>query len=89
MSLNQYMNLGEDIVERPAWGMDLCTVLNLNALKPKGIPADLFHQFLERRLMFAIHQQGEEGYDIRKALQFIISSDPEYPHDADIDEDHL
>ena len=40
-------------------------------------------------MMFAVQQQGEEGYDIRKALEFIIGSDPAYPGDAEIDEDHL
>ena len=39
-----------------------------------------FSEFLERRLLFAIQQQGSEGYDIRKALEYIHQS-PDAPVD--------
>lgn len=45
-------------------------------------------------MMFAVQQQGEDGYDIRKALEFIIDSEPQYSKsgpesDEQLDEDHL
>jgi len=38
MSKGQALVLGEDVEERIAWGIDLCTGINLLAVLPKDIP---------------------------------------------------
>ena len=58
--------------------MDMYTAVNLFTLRPRDIPYVLYSEFLEHRLMFAVQQQREDGYDIRKALEFIIASEPIY-----------
>ena len=54
MSLGQSLKLGQDVEERVAWGIDLCTALNLLDLRPKDMPWKVFSEFVEHRLMFAI-----------------------------------
>jgi hypothetical protein len=54
MTLKQQAILGKDLEERTAWGMDSYTAFNLCALRPRDIPAMLFSEFLERRMMFAV-----------------------------------
>ena len=48
------MNLGDDVEERTAWGMDMYTAVNLFCLRPRDIPYVLYSEFLEYRLMFAV-----------------------------------
>lgn len=38
MSLKQSVVLGEDVEERTAWGIDLCTACNLLAVLPREMP---------------------------------------------------
>jgi len=78
MTNKQHLRLGDDVEERTAWGIDMYTAINLCTLRPRDIPAMLYSEFLEHRLMFAVQQQRESGFDIRKALEFIISSEPVY-----------
>jgi len=52
----------------------LSTAVNLIYLLPKNIPSKLQSDFIENKLVFAIQQQGERGYDIRVALRFIIDN---------------
>lgn len=54
MSLKQQLHFGSDVEERTAWGMDMCTAINLCTLRPRDIPALMFSEFLEHRLLFAI-----------------------------------
>lgn len=54
--------------------MDLCTACNLLLFCPRDLPSVVFSEFLEKRLMMAVQQQGPEGYDIRKALLYIINN---------------
>ena len=75
MSLGQSLKLGVDVEERVAWGMDLYTALNLLDLRPKDMPWKVFSEFIEHRLMFAIQQQNEKGWDIKEALRFMIGDD--------------
>ena len=91
MSRKQQLILGNDVEERTAWGMDMYTAINLCMLRPRDIPAMMFSEFLERRLLFAIQQQGSEGYDIRKALEFIVKSEgaPEDNGDMNVDKEEL
>ena len=72
MYLGQSLKLGQHVEERVAWGIDLCTALNLLDLRPKDMPWKVFSEFVEHRLMFAIQQQGDKGWDIEVALNFII-----------------
>ncbi len=69
--------------------MDSYTAFNLCALKPRDIHPMLFSEFLESRMMFAVQQQGEIGYDIRNALEFIIKSQPQWDTEFEVDEDAL
>ena len=63
--------MGVDVEERTAWGIDLCTAINLLSIMPRDMPVQLQSEFIEKKLMFAIQQQGEHGYDIKLALDFI------------------
>ena len=64
MSLKRALKEGQDFEERTAWGIDLCTAMNLLDILPRDIPLPQRSHFLEKRLLFAIQQQGETGYDI-------------------------
>ena len=68
MSLGQSLKLGVDVEEHVTWGMDMYTAMNLIELKPRDIPWKVYSEFIERRLMCAIQQQGVRGWDIREAL---------------------
>jgi hypothetical protein len=59
MSLKQELKQGVDFEERTAWGIDLCTAINLLDILPRDIPLTLRSYFLEKRLLFAIQQQAE------------------------------
>ena len=50
----------------------MCTAVNIIVLLPTSISAKLKSEFIESKLVFAIQQQGDRGYDIREALKFII-----------------
>lgn len=54
MSLKQSLKLGEDVEERIAWGIDLCTALNLLSVLPTDIPTQSKSDFIEQKLLFAI-----------------------------------
>ena len=41
MSLKQALKLGEDIIEKISWGIDMCTAVNLIVLLPKNVPPKL------------------------------------------------
>jgi len=69
MSLKQSVVLGQDVEERTAWGIDLCTACNLLAVLPREIPQTEQSRFIETKLMFAVQQQGAVGYDIKNALE--------------------
>jgi hypothetical protein len=56
MSLKQSLKLGEDVEERIAWGIDLCTALNLLSVLPTDIPTQSKSDFIEQKLLFAIQQ---------------------------------
>jgi len=73
MSLKQSVVLGEDVEERTAWGIDLCTACNLLAVLPREMPQTEQSRFIESRLMFAVQQQGANGFDIRTALNYIMN----------------
>ena len=51
----------------------MATAVNLIYLLPKNIPSKLQSDFIENKLVFAIQQQGERGYDIREALRFMVN----------------
>ena len=55
MSLNQALRLGIDIEEKISWGIDMCTAVNMIFLLPKNIPGKLQSEFIERKIVFAIH----------------------------------
>jgi hypothetical protein len=65
--------LGEDVEERTAWGIDLYTACNLLAVLPREMPPSEQSRFIESRLMFAVQQQGANGYDIQTALNYIMN----------------
>ena len=71
MSLNQSLKLGEDVEERTAWGIDFSTALNLLSLLPRDMPQLSQSEFIEKKLLFAIQQQGPKGYDICEALNYM------------------
>ena len=73
MSSKQSLKLGEDVEERIAWGIDLCTALNLLSVLPTDIPTQSKSDFIEQKLLFAIQQQGPMGYDITQALKYILN----------------
>jgi len=54
MSLHQDLRLGEDIVEKISWGIDMCTGVNLLFLLPRNIPVKLQSDFIENKIVFAI-----------------------------------
>jgi hypothetical protein len=54
MSLNQSLVLSEDVEERTAWGIDLCTAINLLQIMPRDIPLIKQSEFIEKKLIFAI-----------------------------------
>lgn len=77
MSMNQSLKFGIDVEEKVSWGMDQCTQVNFLYLIPQNIEMKTRSIFVEKKLIYAIQQQGEEGYDVLKALQFIINADLE------------
>ena len=56
MSLKRALKEHVDFEERTAWGIDLCTAMNLLEILPRDIPLHLKSHFLEKRLLFAIQQ---------------------------------
>jgi hypothetical protein len=50
--------LGTDVEERTAWGIDLCTAINLLSIMPRDIPLVQQSEFIEKKLLYAIQQQG-------------------------------
>lgn len=54
MSLNQSLKLGEDIIERTSWGLDMGTAVNLMVLLPRDMPSKFQSDFIEKRLVYAI-----------------------------------
>ena len=50
---------------------------------PRDIPVEQKSEFIEKKLMFAIQQQEEKGYDMRLAFDYIINSENEYFTQAD------
>lgn len=54
MSLKRALKEGVDFEERTAWGIDLCTAMNLLDILPRDIPLPQRSHFLEKRLLFAI-----------------------------------
>ena len=73
MSRNRSLKKNVDFEERTAWGIDLCTTMNLFDIMPRDVPLANKTNFLEKRVLFAIQQQGENGFDIFKALNFILT----------------
>ena len=54
ISLKKALIEGKDFEERTAWGIDLCTAMNLLDVLPRDIPLNSKSFFLEKRLLFAI-----------------------------------
>lgn len=83
MALKQRLKLGEDVVEKIAWGVDLCTQVNLVDVLPREVSGfiDKNGQHIHRQVLvakklnFAIQRQGEHGYDMIRALRYIIDAD--------------
>lgn len=82
MALKQRLVLGKDVVEKIAWGVDLCTQVNFVDVLPREVSnviVDGWHinrqVLIAKKLNFAIQQQGEFGYDIKRALRYIINAD--------------
>jgi len=48
------------------------TAVNLMAMLPRDMPHRMQSDFIEKRLVFAVQQQGDKGYDVRDALKFIV-----------------
>lgn len=59
MSLNQGLKLEQDVIEKISWGIDMGTAVNLMTLLPKDMPMKVQSDFIEKRLVFAIQQQGD------------------------------
>lgn len=47
MSLKQSLKLGEDVEERTAWGIDVCTAFNIHDVLPINIPHLKKSEFIE------------------------------------------
>lgn len=60
------------------------TAVNLMSLLPKDLPMKMQSEFIEKKVVFAIHQQRDLGYDVREALKFIIN-DKENPRFTNMD----
>jgi len=71
MSQGQRMKLNEDVEERISWGIDVWTAVNLMSLLPSDLQMKAQSRFIEKKLIFAVQQQGDLGWDIREALKFI------------------
>lgn len=54
MSRKQALTEGVDFEERTAWGIDLCTAMNLIEICPRDLPLSLRSNFIEKRVLFAI-----------------------------------
>ena len=52
--------------------MDTCTAVNFICICPRDI--DRSH-FVEKKLIYAIQQQGENGFDILISLKYIMNAD--------------
>ena len=74
MSLKQSLRFGIDVEEKVSWGMDICTQVNFLTIMPRNIPFNIQSVFVEKKLIYAIQQQGEEGYDVMKALNYIMDA---------------
>ena len=75
MSMKQSLQMSIDIEEKVTWGMDTCTQVNFLTICPRDMPLQMQSQFVEKKLIYAIQQQNENGFDILKALDFIITVD--------------
>mmetsp|Transcript_5904 Transcript_5904/g.9593 ORF Transcript_5904/g.9593 Transcript_5904/m.9593 type:complete len:97 (+) Transcript_5904:3375-3665(+) len=58
------LKLGTDVEERVTWGIDMCTAVNFLSLLPRGTPTPIIRDWIEKKLMYAVQQQGEQGYDV-------------------------
>ena len=54
MSLKQGLVLGEDIIEKISWGIDMCTAVNLLNLLPNNLSGPAKSDFIEKKVVFAI-----------------------------------
>lgn len=75
ISKKQSLRLGIDVEEKVTWGMDLYTAINFIQLCPADMPQNLKSTFVEKKIIYAVQQQNEEGYDVLKALKYIIDAD--------------
>lgn len=57
--------------------MDICTAVNFLDVCPGDMPQQQRSVFVEKKLMYAVQQQNENGYDVTRALQYIIDADLE------------
>lgn len=69
------MRFGIDIVEKVTWGIDTCTAVNFITLCPRDLDPDQKSKFVSNKLTYAIQQQNEQGYDVIRALKYIIKAD--------------
>lgn len=68
MSKKQSLRFGIDVEERVTWGMDICTAVNFLDVCPGDMPQQQRSVFVEKKLMYAVQQQNENGYDVTRAL---------------------
>lgn len=73
--MKQALRFGIDIVERVTWGMDTCTAVNFITICPRDLTPQDKSNFVAKKLTYAIQQQGEQGYDVMLALNFIMQVD--------------
>lgn len=69
------MVLGSDVVEKVSWGMDICTQVNFLTICPRNLTYKEQSEFVEKKIIYAIQQQNEEGYNVLKALEYIMKAD--------------
>jgi len=85
ISLAQNMQMKLEVKEEVSWGIDTATALNLLFLLPLDMPVAQKQEFVEHKLVFAIQQQGVDGFDIRKALDFLQVDLPRFtPQDKEL-----
>lgn len=54
MSRKQSLVLGNDIVERISWGIDICTAVNLITVLPIEMNNQAKSDFIEDKVIFAV-----------------------------------
>ena len=68
----KFLKLGEDVIEKYSWGMDLYTFRNLMSFMPYNFEEQEKSAFIEKILIPELSNNAENGWDVRLALSNLL-----------------